>query len=65
MILLIRTLLLKSKDLKKYKAVLALQDHFKEREETGKTKIIEKEVMPIVQMYKLQEAHEQKVQVHQ
>ena len=39
MILPIRALLLKQMDIKKYKALLALQSHRKEREEMGKTEV--------------------------
>jgi len=58
----LRALLLKKLDIKKYKAVLALQSHRKEREEMGKTEIVKEKVLPIVQLYKIQEAHEDMVQ---
>ena len=35
----VRALLLKKLDIKKYKAVLALESHKKEREEMGKTEV--------------------------
>ena len=38
-ILPLRALLLKKLDIKKYKALLALQSHRKEREEMGKTEV--------------------------
>jgi len=61
-ILPIRALLLKKLDIKKYKAVLGLQSHKAEREEMGKTKVVKEKVVPIVQLYKIQEAHEDMLQ---
>jgi len=58
----VRALLLKKLDIKKYKAVLALESHKKEREEMGKTEIVKEKVIPIVQLYKIQEAHEEMLQ---
>ena len=36
----VRALLLKKLDIKKYKALLALQSHRSEREEMGKTEVV-------------------------
>ena len=61
-ILPIRAMLLKKTDLKKYKAVLALQNHLEERKEMKKTEAVREEVLPVVQQFKLQEAHEDMIQ---
>ena len=53
-ILPIRAMLLKKLDLKKYKALTALQTHLQEREEMGKTQVVKENVIPMVQQYKLQ-----------
>ena len=53
-ILPIRVMLLKKQDLKKYKALTALQTHLQEREEMGKTQVVKESVIPMVQQYKLQ-----------
>ena len=53
-ILPIRAMLLKKQDLKKYKALTALQSHLKEREEMGKTQVVKESVIPMVQQYKIQ-----------
>ena len=52
-ILPIRAMLLKKQDLKKYKALTALQTHLQEREEMGKTQVVKESVIPMVQQYKL------------
>ena len=44
----------KGQDLKKYKALTALQSHLKEREEMGKTQVVKESVIPMVQQYKIQ-----------
>ena len=46
-------MLLKKQDLKKYKALTALQTHLQEREEMGKTQVVKESVIPMVQQYKL------------
>lgn len=53
-ILPIRAMLLKKLDLKKYKALTALQSHLEEREEMGKTQVVKDTIIPVVQQYKLQ-----------
>ena len=53
-ILPIRAMLLKKQDLKKYKALTALQSHMEEREEMGKTQLVKESVIPMVQQYKIQ-----------
>ena len=57
-ILPIRAMLLKKQDVKKYKALTSLESHIQEREEMKKTEVIKEKVIPIVQQYKLQEAHD-------
>ena len=61
-ILPIRSMLLKKQDLKKYKALPALQTHLQEREEMGKTQVVKESVIPMVQQYKLQVMDITKVQ---
>ena len=61
-ILLIRAMILKRQDLKKYKALISLQSHKEEREEMKKTDVVKEKVIPIIQQYKLQEAHDEMVQ---
>ena len=61
-ILPIRAMLLKKQDLKKYKALTALQTHLQEREEMGKTQAVKESVIPMVQQYKLQVMDITKVQ---
>ena len=53
-ILPIRVMLLKKQDLKKYKALTALQSHLEEREEMGKTQVVKESVIPMVRQYKIQ-----------
>ena len=55
-------MLLKKQDLKKYKALPALQTHLQEREEMGKTQVVKESVIPMVQQYKLQVMDITKVQ---
>ena len=55
-------MLLKKQDLKKYKALTALQTHLQEREEMGKTQVVKESVIPMVQQYKLQVMDITKVQ---
>ena len=52
-ILPIRAMLLKKQDLKKYKALTALQSHLEERKEMGKTKVSKESDIPMVQQYKI------------
>ena len=47
-------MLLKKLDVKKYKALTALQSHLEEREELGKTEVVSQNVVPMVQQYKIQ-----------
>ena len=61
-ILPIRAMLLKKQDVKKYKALTSLESHLKEREEMQKTDVIKEKVIPIVQQYKIQEAHDDMLQ---
>ena len=61
-ILPIRAMLLKKLDIKKYKAVLGLQSHLEERKEMNKTEVVKEQILPVVQQFKLQEAHEDMIQ---
>jgi hypothetical protein len=61
-ILPIRAMMLKKSDLKKYKAVLGLQSHLEERKEMKKTTVVKEQILPVVQQFKLQEAHEDMIQ---
>ena len=61
-ILPIRAMLLKKTDIKKYKAVLGLQGHVEERKEMKKDVVVKEQVLPVVQQFKLQEAHEDMIQ---
>lgn len=61
-ILPIRAMLLKKQDIKKYKAVMGLQSHLEERKAMGKTTVVKEEVLPVVQQFKLQDAHEDMIQ---
>ena len=61
-ILVIRALLLKRQDLKKYRALVSLQSHLEERKEMKKDVIVKEKVIPIVHLYKMQEANYEMLQ---
>merc|ERR1719347_2387565 len=61
-ILPIRALLLKQMDIKKYKALLALQSHRKERAKFSPSPLLSSSSLSVVQQFKLQEAHEDMIQ---
>lgn len=46
-------------------AVVGLESHLAEREDMKKTEVVKEKVMPYLKLYKLQEAHEEMVQVGQ
>ena len=50
----IRAMLLKKQDMKKYKALTALQSHLEEREEMEKTQVVKESDIPMVQQNKIQ-----------
>ncbi|XP_023349080.1 uncharacterized protein LOC111717857 [Eurytemora carolleeae] len=53
-ILVLRALLLKRIDVKKFKSVIGLQSHLEEREEMGTTKGVHEKIIRVLQQYKLQ-----------
>ena len=55
-------MLLKKQDLKKYEALIGLQSHLEERKEMKKDEIVKEKVIPIVHLYKMQEANVEMLQ---
>lgn len=62
LILPLRAFLLKSQDVKKYKALLALQSHLEEREVAGKTETVKERVVHLLQQYPIQDGQENMIQ---
>ena len=62
-ILPLRAMLLKKQDLKRYKALISLQSHKQEREEMKKDVVVKEKIIPLVQMYKMQDAYDEMIQI--